>query len=922
MDKKSLFLAIMCTSGFLLGCSPQKSSEEYFQTALQSYEAKDYKTATIDLKNLLSNDANNPQARLLLAKTYFYSGNFESSQKEFSTAIKLGIENVQVLPYMVRLNFLIGNLEDLEENLEDIRLLTLNDKIPLHTILGINYLYSGKSDTGFELLSQVMRDGPQLPDNIYVQMAKISVAAKDGQLEQAIVRIAELVDKDNEFNDALLLQSKLLVMAQQSEKALQSYHSFLALQPYHYLIRMEYIQLLIINKQLAQAEEQVNGLLASFPYHPLVNGLKAEIVYRQSNFEQAVEYAAKALNHLPDHTKLNLISGVSYYKMQRFEMAYNQLIAIENRLPSEHPAYNMLLDLKFKMGYIDDALTDIDAKREFNKTDLNILTQASIALLSEGQDNKAQKYVNQMDDSMINSPEALNMRGNLKLEMNDPSGYDDLNKAIEMDPQAVRPRLSLLYSYLKKQEFDKAMQVASDWLLVSPDKEYGHLAYGIVYSSVDNKDAANKSFESALQVNPKSAGALYNLAKLAFSANDFKKSQSYSNQLLSINPEHRGAINNLIKLSSFIDTSEIISTFQSLKQQYPDSINLGVGYARALFLSDNKEGAIKEMESLSKLGSENSMYLRTFAGLSVNMKEFGKAEQYYQKVLELQPNKLSNNIDYLNILERQGKFQQAVSHLQKMQQLFADNLLLNLYEAKLALASDRVERAATILDEVKLDKDNKAFFNRLQVARYAKQKDIEKALIYSEQLYLGFNNSDNAFNYARLLFDNDESEKALAVVERFLQENADDNRFLALKAEINTKVNPYESLEYFKKMHQKQPDNFVILNNLAWSAIQAQQYELGLREAEKAVSLSNNNPLVLDTLAVAHLRMGNYQKAEKILTEVSKKLPENQQVNLHLAEVLIHLNRFDESKALLNKVDDGPNKELVMNLLHKVKEST
>src|SRR5690606_39610226 len=71
------------------GCA-QDDPGQLLQDANAAFANGEYRTAEIHLKNLLQEQSDNVDARLLLAKTYAAGRNWPLAEKEFRRALELG----------------------------------------------------------------------------------------------------------------------------------------------------------------------------------------------------------------------------------------------------------------------------------------------------------------------------------------------------------------------------------------------------------------------------------------------------------------------------------------------------------------------------------------------------------------------------------------------------------------------------------------------------------------------------------------------------------------------------------------------------------------------------------------------------------------------------------------------------------------
>ena len=109
----------------------------------------------------------------------------------------------------------------------------------------------------------------------------------------------------------------------------------------------------------------------------------------------------------------------------------------------------------------------------------------------------------------------------------------------------------------------------------------------------------------------------------------------------------------------------------------------------------------------------------------------------------------------------------------------------------------------------------------------------------------------------------------------------------------------FERLGNYKKADQDllhsleiNPDDAYALNYLAYSWLE-RDYNIdeAFQMLEKAYSLKNNDPYIIDSIGWAHYLIDNYVEAEKYLKRAVKLMPEDPIVNDHYGDILWKLNR-------------------------------
>ncbi|WNC68443.1 PEP-CTERM system TPR-repeat protein PrsT [Thalassotalea nanhaiensis] len=906
MNNKIVFIII---SVFLFACSQQKSADEYKVAASEFISSKDYQSAIIELKNAIQQQPDDGKSRFLLAKSYLHTGDSSGAKKEFLRSLELNFDANLVVPLLIRSDLILGDRNSLLEHLNLIVQLNFEGQVEANAIAGIGLTILGDTQNGMPLLSQVLAHEPN--ENFYYQLAKGWVAANNDQVDEAIVLTKGLMERDSEFLDAKLVYANLNMLAKNHDVALLEFKAYLEVFPTNYLVKLSFISALMKAEKYTEAESETDKLLNRFPASSIANETKAELTLRESKYKEAAEYAGIALTNQPSLFKANLIAGIGHYKSNNIEMAFHHLSAIEKQMAPNHFGAQLLAIVRLQLGYTQEAITTIDAIDDINEKDFNLLANASLALIRTGEVTKAKEYINKMDDIDIENAANLSRRGTFKLSLNDFSGIEDLQQAIDIDPSYDKARLALLYNYLQKNEFDKAMTVANEWINQFPDKDSGYLAQGLVWRKQNMLTQAEASFKKALVKDSESVGGLFNLALLDMKANKLEAAYNRLTQLLSINENHLASIDLLVSLANKFDDKQKVTKFLATKS----SIVFKVAQAKAMENVGQRTQAVEFLKELANEANDNPAYLAVYAKMALRASDYAAAEGLFNKLILRTPNALPAYTGLLYALEAQQKYQQAYTEVKKTQQKFPLNKNLLLFEVNYLIFSKSFDRAGEVLASVRPgDVDQNLYFG-VNNLYYQGKGDFEAAKPYAMQLHQLNPDLANSFMYAKLLQRLNETQLAIKVVNSALQEYGSNLPLENLLAELNVEEDPHQSLVFYQKLAEERPDNVIVLNNLAWSAIQAGEYQLGLDTAKKAANLAPEQPQVLDTLAVAHMKMKEYAAAEKLLIQAQEIDPKNQEIMLHYAQLLIYLNRMDDSRAVLAMINDGPEKRQVEQLL-------
>lgn len=114
MNKLLVVIMFLSSSSLLFGCSADVNEDQHLVNAEEYIDAGNINAASIELKNVLQKNPNNPRARLLMGRLNFEMGNMPAEEKELTKARELGVEDVLILPLMSRVLLLQGKTDEVQ----------------------------------------------------------------------------------------------------------------------------------------------------------------------------------------------------------------------------------------------------------------------------------------------------------------------------------------------------------------------------------------------------------------------------------------------------------------------------------------------------------------------------------------------------------------------------------------------------------------------------------------------------------------------------------------------------------------------------------------------------------------------------------------------------------------------------------------
>ena len=146
------------------------------------------------------------------------------------------------------------------------------------------------------------------------------------------------------------------------------------------------------------------------------------------------------------------------------------------------------------------------------------------------------------------------------------------------------------------------------------------------------------------------------------------------------------------------------------------------------------------------------------------------------------------------------------------------------------------------------------------------------------------------------------------MADAWIKAHPDDASLLAHLGDRDLAAKRYaEAAKRYQTALERQPDNPVLLNNLAWVANELKQPD-SLKYAERAHELAPQHPAIMDTLGWMLTQRGDSERGLELLGRAAELAPNAHDIRLHFAKALIKAHRKTAARKELEtlaKLDSG-----------------
>jgi tetratricopeptide (TPR) repeat protein len=641
-----LFAAV----ALLAGChgDPNVRKQKYLESGKRYSAEGKYGEAVIQFSNALKVDKNYTDAHFELAQAYVHLGQFGAAYGELARTVDLQPTN-----YKARID------------------------------LGKLLLAGGRTDDAQLQADAVMAAQPNNPD---VHAMLSAIAVRRGQKDQALVEIQRALDLEPSratfHEDLALLQTGDPTKASSVEDELKK---SVALDPKSVNAKLLLAAFYIKNNRWPEAEQLSRDAIAADPKSLSARAALAQVFLKQSdqaNAEEVLRQASKDLADNPQGVRLLADYYAGSGQMDKAKAEFSRLAAKYPKNASVQKGYiRILLQVK---DYATARTVVADLMKNSSK-DPEVAALNGIVLLNDGKTTEA---VNALLAGAKNFPKDAFIQywlGKAALAKGDSAlAEKSFRQAAELNPTALGAQEALAQIAAQRGDMNLLADVANKTIAAAPRFPGGYVWRAIVEMSHNSADKAEADLKTAISAAPQSPQAYLQLGKLRFAQKRFPDGVSLLEQALHYNPNSVEATRLLIdydlyqkqpdkalgRLNAQIAKSPNNSSFYDFLAQLEirdkkldqaaataqKAIQLNSGDGEAVMLLAQIEvlrgqtaHAIGAWEQWLSKHSNDANATAILGTLEESRGDLGKAETYYKKSLQIQPQQpiAANNLAYL-----------------------------------------------------------------------------------------------------------------------------------------------------------------------------------------------------------------------------------------------------------------------------------
>jgi tetratricopeptide (TPR) repeat protein len=223
------------------------------------------------------------------------------------------------------------------------------------------------------------------------------------------------------------------------------------------------------------------------------------------------------LKYQPGNLQALLVRGNAYMYQQKFEDARTTFKDLIVAAPGNPVGYFRLGLLERMSQNYEPALDNFEKALKINPKLVDVFTNIILVDVARKDFDRALARCDRQLALVKDAPRSAavihSLIGNIYVARKNPEQAEAaFRKAIEENPNFLRPYYSLARIYLAQAQEQKAIAQYNELLKVNPSQAAPHMLLGIIYDTQKQSDLAEKHYRAALDINPEFAPAANNLA--------------------------------------------------------------------------------------------------------------------------------------------------------------------------------------------------------------------------------------------------------------------------------------------------------------------------------------------------------------------------------------------------------------------------
>lgn len=901
MRRHVLTFTLVAASTLLGGATLAASAADYIQDAKTYLQTGERSKAVIELKNALQEEPNNGEARLLLGKTYLTLGQPAEAEKELRHARAAGVDRKRYLPELGEAYLAQGKGQEVLDELKPVESDPPELAARIHTLRARALL--GQKNRREDARAELQKAEALDPRQSDLELAWAGLAVRDKDENAALSHVEKALAIDPNNARAWVLKGDLLRRKGETEGALEAFEKATKADPN---LPTGWLGKAAVELALGKPDAAEKTLETLDRYRPNLlyrQYLGAIIAFQRKQYDKVQNLMVPIMRAQPGYLQSEFILGMTDFLQGHYERANFNLENFLKTHPQHVGARKLAAVVDLKLGNPKQAIERLEPMQGTLAKDAQLFSLLGAAYLQAGDANKANEFLQRATEL---APDAENIKTQLALGHlaagDTAGGVSILEHVAAGDTNVGVAGLVLARVYLRDKEYDKALEAGREMAKKQPDNPFPDNLIGLAWLGKGDREKARQAFEQALRIKPDFVPARLNLANLDMAADKFDEARQHLMEVLKVSPKDEGAMLRLARLAEKQGKAdEALTWVQKAFETSPGAVRSGVMLANYYLRKGEPLKALPVARTMVDNNPDNPAALEMLALAQIATKDLRSAIANYEKLVRLKPNAAAYaRLGQLYL--QQKDFDAARKAYAKSLELSPQNLSAMVGMAVLELTSGDLGKASERVTALRKAHPDAAVSYQLEGDILRNQKRFkEAASAYAEAYGRAPSPPLGLLVYQMRKQAGDAT--ALKWLEQGIQKFPDSAELHMILAGEHLAAGRFaEATGEYEKVLALNPDNPVVLNNLAWLYQQQGDLKRALELGAKAKALAPKKPEILDTYGWIALHAGREKEGLEAIRQAATLAPHLGSLQYHLAVAQDKNGERDSARKTLERL--------------------
>jgi putative PEP-CTERM system TPR-repeat lipoprotein len=865
----------------------------------------DAHSAEIEIKRAIVAEPQRGDLRVVLAKIHLQMGRLSDAEQDLKMAEERGQDPNLLLPRLAELWLAQGDSARVLRELQPNDRMAPDLKARVFALRATAQIARQQFDEASRSIDAALQTGAAQQHEVLMAEAQYRLALDQPAAAETL--LDKLLASTPNDLDALMMKAVIRLRVQDLPGAVALYDQALVARPQAAMPRIDRAVALLSLNRVDEASKDVEILRKSLPNNPQVRLLEAETLAARDKIADAWEALRPVIPDLSHNAAAQILAGWLNLLLDNLAQARDFASVAVTLAPDNSQAVRLLAAIEMRDNDAGHAVGLLESLVKKQPRDVGAMADLGEIYGLIGQDEHAAQLFERAatlapDDQQLQFSRALSeiKAGNL------PAAIPFL-QAGAAEHQA-RAGAALTAVYLSQGRLPEARAQAQAYASQEPNNPLAPTLQGRVELADGNLPAAERFFQAALTNNPDFLPALTGLADCAQKAGQFDKALELLQAAAKRRPQDLSV--RLALIGAAIATKDIDKALEVTRQavaELPNSLPVLQAHIELLLRAHHLDAALAAADRLSSQFDTLPVSLALLAKVQFFAAKYSDAIATLRVMAQKVPG--AGDLQLAELLFQLGRRQEARLALdagvKKTPGLFAlwelrvdDEMRSHGIAQARQLAEQARKISAPMADLLigNLMFNNKRYEESLKPYRAALQSadGVAQRQIF-ERLVAALQRARHDDEAQKLMIDWLDRHKADLSVRQ------------ALADFYFTRHQTARALAEYQKILDSDPNNVVVLNNVALLHAERQEFDKGLAAARRAHTYAPASAAVSDSLGWLLLQSGNLSESLALLKGANDDRNGNDpSIAYHYAVALSKQGDKAMAVGLLTKLTNAP----------------